>query len=111
MGSNDVRDGVLDALVRTYGPQECEGKGWYFTKMYTHKHNNYTADVCLQMSVDILALLAWAQFAGPQLRMRVEHFEEDRLGEIQNLIWMVMPGGGTAEIAAKRVCDAIGIDY
>lgn len=99
----DIRDGVLNALLDTYYGEHP--RGWHNVKY----KDNYTVDVCMQLTTDILALYVWADIGDGHV---AKHYREPEvmLNEIQQLIWMVFPGGSTAEIAAKRVGTVLGLE-
>lgn len=107
MSEYDVRDGVLAALIDTYGPLEVQGKTWYPVKFWARDNDSYTADLCLQLTTDILALYAYAHI-DPEHDHRAKYYGETMFYRVLNMLWAAFPGGGTASHAAERVGKVLG---
>lgn len=104
-----VRDAILMALNEVYGPAEVLQRDWYFCKMWSSQHNSYSVDANMQLVVDILSLVAFAHRYEGQSN-RAKYYGKTLFNEIHSMIWMVHPGGSTAEYAAERVCHILNVE-
>lgn len=105
----DLRDSVLNALNEVYAP-DFAGKDWYVCHNYVAGRNkgSYALEVNLQLVTDIFALIAFAAI-DPENNTRQQYYGETMFSRIHEKIWIVHPGGSTAEYAAEKVCAILNI--
>lgn len=82
--------------------QGASGVNWY-------GRGNGGTELNRSITIQILDLLARLYVMKPEHR-EYEYYHRTIKREITNLIWMVWPGGSTAEYFAERIIRELGIE-
>lgn len=96
------RDIIFRELNKVYLRENgSSGLGWY-------DKGNGGSELNRSLTIQILNHLAMLYCLKPGDKKH-DYYHRTVRHEITSLIWMVWPGGSTAEYAANQVCDALGI--
>lgn len=104
MSKYQLRNDILNALNSVYAPEY--GGDWYMCKYNVDK--SWPLSMNMQLVTDILALFAYAHI-DPDHNRKAKYYGETMFNQIRNMIWNCHPGGGTAEIAARKVCKVLHV--
>jgi ABC-type cobalt transport system substrate-binding protein len=94
--TNRPKEKIFDALSEVYAPDKKD-RGWW-----GGSDRNSMVHVC---TVEVLDKIAEAYFEPNEAKR--EYLLRTLDNEIRTTIWMMFPGGTTAEYAAKKVMEAL----